>query len=101
MKVSDIYAYLKRNKGITLGTTIGSADIIVDSGCCLRRIDDSSIVDLSWSTKGHAMIVTGHDEDGNIYVSSWGEKYIYEKSNNDNYINRFGKIWREALNEQD
>ena len=32
---------------------------------------------------GHAMVGVGKTEDGREYVSTWGEKYIYEASSND------------------
>ena len=95
-QIEYIYKYLKDTKGITLGSKLGPENIVTDRGYFLyidgerlRQSDDSV---------GHMMIITDHDDDGNEYVSSWGRKCTYVKSNDDDYINRYNNIWKGVMN---
>ncbi len=96
-EIERIYKYLKNTKGVTLGNKIGAEYIVTDRGYSLYA-DDGEKIKQAGDSVGHMMIITAYDSNGNKYVSSWGRKCIYKKSNDDEYIERFNNIWKSVMN---
>lgn len=96
-KITRIYNYLKDTKGVTLGNVIGAENIIGDRGYCLRNLD-GEIVEYHSDGAGHIMVVTGYDEDGNPYVSSWGKKFTHIKTLDEKYADNYENIWKGLMN---
>ena len=96
-RITRIFNYLKDTKRITLSNTISAENIIGDRGYCLRDLD-GEIMEYHSDTAGHIMLVTEHDEAGNSYVSSWGQKFMLEKILDESYADNYENIWKGVMN---
>ena len=96
-RITRIFNYLKDTKGIHLSNTISAENIIGDRGYCLRDLD-GEIMEYHSDTAGHIMLITEHDEAGNSYVSSWGQKFMLEKILDESYADNYENIWKGVMN---
>ena len=69
--------------------TDSSVIYMADMGWDLFPPDTDEIGELSRTGGPHGMCITEIDEDGRVYVSSWGKKYLYIKSDNDEYYDLY------------
>jgi hypothetical protein len=69
--------YFKKEYGVVLENLPQECVYIGERGYTLYNMDGSVYYE---NGGGHAMVITGHTEDGTPIVSSWGDKFIFSES---------------------
>ena len=79
-RIKSMESYLKEKYNVSLGGYYRPYVYYGERGFTLYKIDEPSDIKTFSRYAGHAMIAVGKTKDGKIIVSSWGEKYILERS---------------------
>lgn len=79
-RIKSMESYLKEKYNVSLSGYYRPWVYYGERGFTLYKVDDPSDIKTFSRYAGHAMIGVGKTKDGKIIVSSWGEKYILERS---------------------
>ncbi len=80
-----MYNYLEQNYGMSLGSGTGNSiyTFIAEKGYTLYEMDGDVYAQFEPGEGYHAMTIVDYTDDGKPIVSSWGKKYILERSQNE------------------
>ena len=98
--IDHMIKYLKDQYNVKFDNIPDEIKLVADHGYSLYNLDGTLNTIVEGRDSAHAMVIVGQTEDGKQIVSSWGNKYIYEPSENDDYIDNFQSAWEEVINNE-